>query len=90
MLDFGGGSSIGNVTAANTAGVHQYGFTDNNISTLGVSIVYYRLKQVDIDGKFVYSKIIALSLENKNIVLLYPNPAINEVNLAVTVSKADN
>ena len=44
---------------------------------------------MDIDGKFVYSKIIALSLENKNIVLLYPNPAINEVNLAVTVLKSN-
>ena len=38
-------SSIGNITAANIAGVHQYGFTDNNISALGVPVVYYRLKQ---------------------------------------------
>ncbi len=81
-------ASIGNVNATNTPAVHQYGFTDFNISSLGVSVVYYRLKQLDIDGKFVYSKIIVLSPENKNIVLLYPNPVINEMNLALTVLKS--
>lgn len=81
-------SSVGNVTAANTAGTHQYGFTNNNISTLSASVVYYRLKQVDIDGGFVYSKVIALSPENKNIVFLYPNPVVNEVNLSIRLTKS--
>ena len=82
-------ASVGNVTAANTAGIHQYGFTDYNISTLNAAIIYYRLKQVDVDGRFVYSKIIALSPQNKNLVLLYPNPVINEVNLAITLPKSN-
>ena len=82
-------SSIGNVKAANTAGAHQYGFTDYNISTLGVDVAYFRFKQLDVDGTFVYSRIIALSVENKSLVFLYPNPATNEVNLAVTVTKRE-
>ena len=65
-------ASIANVNAANTIGLHQYSFTDNKITSLGASVIYYRLKQIDNDGRFVYSKIIALSMENKNLVLLYP------------------
>lgn len=82
-------SFIGNVRGANSSGIHNYTFTDNNVSTLGVPIIYYRLKQIDIDSRFVYSRIIALSVENKNMVLLYPNPTINELNLAVTISKGE-
>ncbi len=82
-------SSLGNVKAANTAGVYQYRYTDNDILTLGPSFVYYRLKQLDVDGKFAYSKIVALSIENRNIVKLYPNPATKEVNLLVTVTKKE-
>lgn len=79
-------STVGNVNAANTNGIHHYSFTDNKITALGASVIYYRLKQMDINGKFVYSKIIALSLANKNIVLLYPNPAIKEINLSISVA----
>lgn len=37
---------------------------------------YYRLKQVDQDGKFKYSKIVQADIVEKNTVRLYPNPAI--------------
>lgn len=38
-------------------------------------INYYRLKQVDFDGKFSYSNIIAIrSLKNEELFLIYPNP----------------
>jgi uncharacterized delta-60 repeat protein len=39
---------------------------------------FYRLKMIDVDGKFVYSKIVAVKLEGNSIVLqLFPNPASN-------------
>ena len=83
-------TTIGSVASSNTPGTHQYDFTDNNISSLGVPVVYYRLKQKDIDGHFTYSRIVVLSIHNnRNIVLFYPNPVVNEANLTITVSRPE-
>jgi hypothetical protein len=80
--------TAGNVAAANIPGDHHYNFTDNNITSLGVPVVYYRLKQKDIDGHFTYSRIVALSIgDSKSSVLFYPNPVINEANLTITINK---
>ncbi|MBI4947052.1 MAG: T9SS type A sorting domain-containing protein [Bacteroidetes bacterium] len=38
----------------------------------GVS--YYRLKQVDYDGKFSYSDVVAVQLHNEDAISVYPNP----------------
>ncbi len=40
-------------------------------------IAYYRLKQTDIDGKFTYSSIASITIEDleKSKVILFPNPA---------------
>ena len=82
--------TVGDVVAFNASGINQYNYTDNNITTLGVPVVYYRLKQVDIDGRFTYSRIVALSIDNsRSIVLLYPNPVFNEANITITISKAE-
>ncbi|HRH03509.1 MAG TPA: T9SS type A sorting domain-containing protein, partial [Bacteroidia bacterium] len=45
------------------------------------TITYYRLKQVDYDGKYSYSKIISLLGNDLNFALVkhYPNPAKDEV-----------
>jgi len=55
----------------------QYSFTD-----LYNSNAYYRLKQVDFDGKFEYSKSIYLAVDGSELKLaLFPNPVQNEVNI---------
>ena len=82
-------NSIGSLKAENTAGFHQYSFTDRKIISLGVPVVYYRLKQVDINGRFIYSRIVAISVDNKTIVHFYPNPAHNEANLVITINKPE-
>ena len=83
-------TAIGNVAAFNTPGVHQYNYTDNNIVSLAVPVVYYRLKQKDIDGRSTYSRIVALPVDNsRSIVLFYPNPVINEASLTITVNKPE-
>jgi len=84
-------SQIGTILSANTSGIHNYTLTDPNISSLGVTEVYYRLKQVDIDGKFKYSGIVTLFIENKNItsIRLYPNPVKNHINLTITSYQAE-
>jgi hypothetical protein len=39
-------------------------------------INYYRLKQVDKDGQFTYSKIVSVGLENTGVqYVIFPNPA---------------
>jgi hypothetical protein len=81
--------SIFNVAAFNTAGVHQYNFTDPNIVSLNVAVVYYRLKQLDMDGRTTYSQIVALSPGNKNIVLFYPNPVQDKASLMITINKPE-
>jgi uncharacterized repeat protein (TIGR03803 family) len=81
-------SRAGNVVAFDETGVHSYNYTDKNITSLNVPVVYYRLKQIDIDGRFTYSRIVAVSIDNaRSIVLFYPNPVINEASLTVTVTR---
>jgi N-acetylneuraminic acid mutarotase len=83
-------TAVGNIVASNQPGFHNYDYADDNVTALGVPVVYYRLKQKDTDGRFTYSRIVALSIDNsRNIVLFYPNPVINEANLTITVSKQD-
>ena len=83
-------SVVGNVNAANLSGVHNYNYTDANIKSLGSSLIYYRLRQVDVDYKSTYSRIVALTLDKqKSFVMLYPNPVRTEINLTITLAKKD-
>lgn len=47
---------------------------------------YYRLKQVDLDSTFQYSKMVAVKL-NKNILGIYPNPASDVMNIIFSSDK---
>jgi len=71
---------------ARIGGDNNYHFKDD-ISTLKVPAVYYRLKMMDNDGNLTYSKAVDVRLKNddtQNIV--YPNPARDYIN--VNVAKA--
>jgi len=48
-------------------------------------VSYYRLKQVDIDGTFTYSKVISVSLaaDGKKGLEIYPNPVHNLIKLSL-------
>ena len=57
-------STIASVTAAgNTTLTQSYSYTDKNITG---QLVYYRIKQVDIDGKYVVTPVRVLKNENGN------------------------
>ena len=43
------------------------------------AINYYRLKMVDIDGRYTYSKTIAVSAPTHNFVSVFPNPVKDEL-----------
>ena len=86
---------IGTVEAAgNSAEELAYTYDDYEIYESGV--YYYRLRQVDLDGKYEYSKVIAIEvemdgeLEQEVSLGVYPNPAHTMINVDVTVKKGAN
>ncbi|HZW70268.1 MAG TPA: T9SS type A sorting domain-containing protein, partial [Hanamia sp.] len=73
-------NNIGVVNAFNQSGVNDYAYEDN-IADISVRL-YYRLQQVDIDGRVTYSKIVSIDPDNTTSGLaIYPNPAKNYFNL---------
>lgn len=83
-----------NSPASSRAGRKDYTFTDENTGTITPSaLLYYRLKMVDEDGSFAYSRI--LSIENYSnqgqVGSVYPNPAVNkEVFVDITPIQSGN
>lgn len=69
--------------------VNKYQYSDEiNVSA---KVVYYRLKAVDVDGKFSYSAIVPVRLSNSvsiEKVSVYPNPFVNNVKLFVNSKEA--
>ncbi len=73
--------SIGKVKKSNINSQNaDYSFVDENVQS---PITYYRLKQVDTDGKFTYSTIINLKKQNskKNSMSIFPNPVQDKINI---------
>jgi hypothetical protein len=69
--------NIGRVQAYGTSNtLKTYQFKDELTKNV---LQYYRLKQVDKDGSFQYSRIIAVSREKSTPTKVYPNPATNLV-----------
>lgn len=68
--------------AANGTG-KSYQFKDNAAELQGKTIVYYRLKQIDIDGKATYSKVLAVRMQAKAGVTMQasPNPFVENLNI---------
>jgi hypothetical protein len=53
---------------------------------------YYRLKQIDKDGKFLFSEVIAMKGAKPNqldVVAIYPNPTTHILNIALNAPKTD-
>ncbi len=75
--------------AGNTTETQHYSFTDN-ISSFQSPVIYYRLRSVDIDGKFDYSDIriirAAKQIEKAITILTYPNPVSNELRITIPSS----
>jgi len=75
---------VGNsVAASNTTGVHTYSLNDASVSA---ATTYYRIKQVDINGRFTYSTVVSVgALDTPAGLIMYPNPASDHM-----VLHADN
>ncbi len=57
---------------------NNYSAVDNNIAG---GKMYYRLKMIDIDGRYTYSQVIWINNGNSKGIVIYPNPATNTVNI---------
>lgn len=68
----------------------RYQFKDNSGELQGRSIVYYRLKQFDIDGKATYSKVLVVRLQAKANVIMQvsPNPFVEHLNVRFTSAES--
>ncbi|RZK23397.1 MAG: hypothetical protein EOO63_17715, partial [Hymenobacter sp.] len=75
-------SKMGEVSAAGTTtATHQYHLTDATLPE-GASVLYYRLRQVDVDGTALYSPVQTVRTEHAAFALtLYPNPALHRTTL---------
>ncbi len=69
----------------NSRGTNSYSFTDENVQSLK-GMIYYRLKQNDIDSRSTFSRIIAIQRNNENqlISLTAQNPFKNNLKMQVT------
>jgi trimeric autotransporter adhesin len=79
-------NGIGNVKANNTASSNKYDYSDNDVNTLGASVLYYRLKMVDIDGQFKYSNVVTIYLADITTLSLTPNPTAGETKLMINAA----
>ena len=72
---------VATVTAHNSQGDNHYSAQD---ASLTEAKTYYRIKEVDVDGKIAYSPIVIVeALNGKTTFSVYPNPASNTVNVQI-------
>ncbi|MGI4865927.1 MAG: hypothetical protein ACRYFZ_18530 [Janthinobacterium lividum] len=75
------GTVVGHGT---TAQAHDYQFVDPSIAHYAASPVYYRLRQVDLDGTFSYSPVRAVAVSGPAGLALFPNPTSRAATLTGT------
>ncbi len=77
--------------AGNSSIKHDYQFNDDiSKSVLNKNDVYYRLKQVDIDGRVAYTKVLVVRVyrtKTLQSVSVTPNPAINDIRVNVQLNE---
>lgn len=77
--------AVGTTPSNNSIGTHSYTFTHTQPLS-GIS--YYRIKQIDKDGKYSYSE--TRSVNNNGLALsIYPNPATHTISFVIPQSLED-
>lgn len=79
--------SIGFMEGTNTSRVQSYTLVDRQaFSSANAPVLYYRLKQVDNNGKFAYSnmvRVVNVKQQSGTLALVYPNPFVSYVNIVL-------
>ena len=84
-----GFTRIGTVNASGSSDhTNTYQYTDPGIDRLNSEFMFYRLKQIDIDGNYKYSSIVRLRYTEKNSgnPIVFPNPT----QVSVTIITSDH
>jgi hypothetical protein len=63
---------------------------DDNIARVQSGVYFYRLKMVDLDGNFTYSKVIRITVKNDLLVFVNPNPFKNTLKVILNSANSDN
>ncbi len=79
--------TIGTINTKNSITGATYNYTDNNVPD---NVTYYRLKLVDLDGKYSYSSVIIMRKNGVATIDLLGNPVKNVINLNITNSNTAN
>jgi predicted aconitase with swiveling domain len=81
-------TQIGKVAASGSSQTRKnYSYTDDISSLQGVKIIYYRIKQVDVDSKYAYSNVVVVRPNRTTGVKAWPNPFTQNINVSI-VSEA--
>jgi hypothetical protein len=86
--------NIGTVTATgNSIRPSYYDYVDYDVEALKERLLYYRLRQEDKDGHYVYSHIVLVQFaraSQQTVVSVYPNPSTGNISLLIssTASRA--
>jgi len=73
-------------SAGNSNSIRNYNYQDNITGNSGNN-VYYRLKQIDIDGKATFSSVVKLSLGSKTTFDIFPNPFTSNFTVSFGAAK---
>jgi protocatechuate 3,4-dioxygenase beta subunit len=87
-MDF---EQVGTTAASgSTQGLTNYSYNDDIAVVNQLSIIYYRIKLIDIDGKFTYSNVIsAVRGSSNDALMIYPNPFENALNIDYVAESDD-
>jgi hypothetical protein len=79
-----------NTIAKNGGTSNIYNITDHNLAAVKNSgIIYYRIKQMDLNGEFVYSDIKNVRITEKGtIISAFPNPVVDITTVKIDVIEA--
>ncbi len=82
-------TATGNQVAAagNSETRREYQATDNISALVQSSVIYYRVKLVDLDGKISYSNTVVVRLTQKPGVTVWPNPFESYITIGITTKK---
>lgn len=81
---------IGSSNPHNTTGAHTYTYTDSKVSLLGLNKVYYRIREIDVDGHATYSKAVMVSLPDQPArISFYPNPVVSSGQVKLQWSQSE-
>ena len=75
--------------AGNSNSIKNYQFTDASVVLSSTKTIYYRLKIIDNDGSFTYSKIVSINLDEelmKDEIHVFPNPFSENVYVKIVSS----